>query len=145
MSTARRELVWKIKKKLFRLSSDDIYRVAKDLATDSQETVKLSPSDEESCMDYVVSYMQSDTLLNLEDEGMSQLLMMNDLVCKVINTCTSVDSPVDVDDDVVTHVLHSSSPLTINPDHRAQPHSQSNSTTMQSHSHPNTYVPKTTQ
>lgn len=75
-------------------------------------------------MEYVVSFMQSDALIALEDEGMSALLMLNDLVCKVINAGTSVDAPVDVTDDVVTHVTHSPSPLTINADHRSQPHSQ---------------------
>lgn len=96
-------------------------------------------------MYYVVSYMQSDTLLELEDEGMSQLLMLNDLVCKVINTCTSADPPVCVDDDAVTHVLHSPihSLLTQTTGHR---HTlNSNNATMQSQSQPSPYITKTTQ
>lgn len=44
-------------------------------------------------MDNVVSYLHSTTLLELEDEGMGQLLMLKYLICKVINTSGSVDLP----------------------------------------------------
>lgn len=47
MSATRRELVWSIKKQLFRLPSNDIYRVAKDIASDSQHKGELNPNDEE--------------------------------------------------------------------------------------------------
>lgn len=35
-------------------------------------------------VDYILRYMQSETLMNSEDESMSQLLALNDLVCSVI-------------------------------------------------------------
>ncbi|CAM4733134.1 unnamed protein product [Leuciscus chuanchicus] len=79
MSATRKELVWSIKKQLFRLSSNDIYQVAKDIAINSQHEEELNPNDEEGCMEYVISYMQSDTLLGLEDEGMGQFQPPADL------------------------------------------------------------------
>lgn len=69
MSTACKELVRNIKKKLFIFSRADIYHVARDIAADYQHKDEPSLNDEESCIEYVVSYMQSDTLLELEDEG----------------------------------------------------------------------------
>lgn len=44
-------------------------------------------------MDYVISYLQSESLLEFEDEDMSQL-MLNDFICKINETCTPVDVPV---------------------------------------------------
>ncbi|KAG5283786.1 hypothetical protein AALO_G00046140, partial [Alosa alosa] len=84
MSTARKELVWSIKKNLYKLSGTEAYHLAKDIATASQGTNTLEPSDEEGCVDYILSYMKSDSLSSSEDEGMSQLLMLNDLVCFAI-------------------------------------------------------------
>jgi hypothetical protein len=83
MSTVRKELVWNIKKNLYRLSCDDVYKLAKDIASDSSQD--LESSDEESCVNYILYYMQSDTLLESEDEGMSDLLMLNDLVKSIID------------------------------------------------------------
>ena len=85
--------MWNIKKNLFRLSSIDIHKVAEDLAGDREEDkVKLSQSDEEGCTDIVVSYMQSEKLLESDDEGMANLLMLNDVVNRVI---FSVEAPID--------------------------------------------------
>jgi len=71
MTATQRELMWSIKKSLFRLSCEDIYQVSKHIAADQQDTVPVSPSNEEGCMDYIATYLQSQTLLELEDEGMS--------------------------------------------------------------------------
>lgn len=84
MSTPRKELVWSIKKNLFKLSSVEIYRLAKEVATNSGSSNDLEPTDEESCVDYILNYMKSETLLSAEDEGMSQLLVLNDLVCSIL-------------------------------------------------------------
>lgn len=145
MSATRKELVWSIKKQLFRLSNNDIYQVAKDIATDSQHEKELNPDDEEGCMEYVVSYMQSDTLLGLEDEGMGQLLVLNDLICKVINADAPVDCPVSALSDGNTHVTPSHSPSITIPNSASQPHSHPNSTVMPKQLHPNTYTNTTTQ
>ena len=78
MSTVRKELVWSIKNNLYLLSCDDDYKLAKDITSDSKQD--LESTDEESCVNYIHNYMQSDTSLKSEDEGMSDLLMLNDLV-----------------------------------------------------------------
>lgn len=140
MSTVRKELVWCIKKKLFRLSSSHIYQVARDIASNSQDKDQPSLNDEESCIEYVISYMQSDTLLGLEDEGVGQLMMLNDLLSRVIETCASVDLSVDALSDVRTHVTPSHSPSTTIPGHASQPHSHSNNTAIQPMSHSNIHV-----
>lgn len=85
MSTARKELVWGIKKNLFKLTGIEAYQLAKEIATDSEGAANLQSTDEEGCVDYILNYMQSDKLLSSEDEGMSQLLSLNDLVCSLIN------------------------------------------------------------
>lgn len=129
MSATRKELVWGIKKQLFRLSNNDIYQVARDLALNSRHEEELNANDEEGCMEYVVSYMQSDTLLGLEDEGMGQLLVLNDLIGKIINADVSVNLPVGTLSDDSTHVTPSHSPSTITPNSVSQPHSNTHTNT----------------
>lgn len=84
-------------------------------------------------------------MLELEDEGMSQLLMLNDLICKVINTRVSADLPVGVSGDVMTHATSSPSPSTVIADHIPQPHPHSNSTIIHPHLHSNTHANTTAQ
>lgn len=57
MAAARKELGWRIKKKLFQLSGTETYHLARDIATDSQGTNILEPSDEEGCVEYILSYV----------------------------------------------------------------------------------------
>ncbi|XP_030606237.1 uncharacterized protein LOC115794735 [Archocentrus centrarchus] len=83
MSTARKELVWSIKKNLYRLSGGEAYQLARDIATDYPGD-ELEPTDEEGCVECIIKYMQSDALLQSEDEGMSQLLVLNDMLCSII-------------------------------------------------------------
>ncbi|KAM9354881.1 uncharacterized protein KZ484_013006 [Pholidichthys leucotaenia] len=94
MSTARKELIWSIRGRLFALSSKDLFGLTKSLAAGDKDT-QLSEDDNESCMDYVSSYLRSPTLLKLEDEGMSQLLMLDDLLTEVIQTSGSTTHPAD--------------------------------------------------
>lgn len=145
MSAARKELVWGIKKQLFRLSSHDIYQVAKDIAVNSQHEEELNANDEEGCMEYVVSYMQSDTLLGLEDGGMGQLLVLNDLVGRIINADAPVNIPVVALSDGNTHVTPSYSPSTTTPNSATQPYPHSDSTVMQTQPPSNTHIHTTTQ
>ncbi|KAL2092809.1 hypothetical protein ACEWY4_012607 [Coilia grayii] len=90
MATARKQLVWSITKNLYKLSGTQVYHLAKDIATDSEDVNTLESSDEEGCVGYVLRYMQSDSLQSSEDEGMTQLLMLNDLVCNLIAKSDSV-------------------------------------------------------
>lgn len=68
--------------------------MANDISVGNLHDGDLNLNDEEHCFEYVVSYMQSDTLLKLEDEGMSQLLALNELICKTINAGVSSNIPV---------------------------------------------------
>ena len=133
MTTTRKELVWDIKKSLFKLSSADIYKLARDIAGDNKDTAKLSPDHEENCMDYVVSYIQSDSLRESDDEGMGQLMMLSDLICRILNPCIVGDLSDDEACEVVTHVSPSS------------PHSPSNNTTTQKQHQPCTHANTNTQ
>lgn len=90
MATARKELVWSITKNLYKLSATQAYHLAKDIATGCQDVNTLEPPDEEGCVECILSYIKSDSLLTSEDQGMSQLLIFNDLVCNVIANCDSV-------------------------------------------------------
>ena len=92
MSYARKQLVWGIKKNLYKLSTKEVYELAKDIATDGKGAADLEFSDEEGCVDYILDYMQSETLLSSEDGGMSQLLTLNDLVHKLIENPETVSS-----------------------------------------------------
>lgn len=84
MATRRKELVWCIKKNLFKLVGNEAYQIARDITTDGEQACELEPTDEEGCVDYILKYIQSDTLLKSEDEGISQLLKLIDLLYSVI-------------------------------------------------------------
>lgn len=48
--------------------------------TPDQDSAKLNKHDKEGCIDYVCAYMNSSHLLELEDEGISQLLFIEDII-----------------------------------------------------------------
>ncbi|XP_044028317.1 uncharacterized protein LOC122864761 [Siniperca chuatsi] len=83
ISTVREELIWSIRGRLFTLPSPDLFELSKSLAQENKDTVQFSQGDKDSCMDYVTSYLQSTALLQLEDESMSQLLMLDDLINQI--------------------------------------------------------------
>jgi len=91
-------------------------------------------------MEYVVSYKQSDTLLQLEDEG--QLLVLNDLKCRVIHAGATV--PISAVSDGNTHATPSHSPSTTIPHTTSQPHFDPNSTVMATQPHATTHTSTTT-
>lgn len=78
MSATRKELVWSIKKNLYKLTGCEAYHLARDITTDSQ-IEDLDSSNEEAYVGLIMNYIMSDTLLDSEDEGISQLLMLNDM------------------------------------------------------------------
>ena len=127
MGTTRKELVWNIKRGLFKLSSNDLHTVARGLSTEAHEVSQLK-GDEEGCIDYVITYMGSRELLELEDEGMTNLLMLDDFVCKLINENVCVELPVDKWSDAKTHKTHSPELPTIDVDNMSQTNPHSNIT-----------------
>ncbi|CAL9690927.1 unnamed protein product [Knipowitschia caucasica] len=77
----RKKLVWAVKKELFHLSNDDLSKLINEiLQTGDGDPGQVDYSDEESCIDFVVSYMNSRSLLELEDEGVSMLLYLKDKI-----------------------------------------------------------------
>lgn len=96
MSSVRKQLIWAIKKNIYKLSGRELYELAKGIAVDGQDATNLEPSDEESCVEYILYYMQSDTLASSEDEGVSQLLMLNECVSNMIENRDTVVIPTEV-------------------------------------------------
>jgi len=94
-------------------------------------------------MEYVVSYKQSDTLLQLEDEG--QLLVLNDLICKVFHAGATVNVPISAVSDGNTHATPSHSPSTTIQHTTSQPHFDPNNTVMPTQPHATTHTSTTTQ
>ena len=113
MSTPRKELIWSIRRRLFALSEKDIFELAKSLAVGEKETVQFKEEDKEHCMDYVLSYLNSETLKQLEDEGMSQLLALDDVVNQVIRTSAPL---LQTADGASTTSMQSPHPSNMSPD-----------------------------
>lgn len=109
----RKQLVWAIKKGLFRLSEDGLFQIAIPRTPD-QSSVKLDKHDEEGCIEYVYSYMDSTVVLELEDEGMSQLLFIKDMIAEMIHNCNQGDLPSRGGADVTVSDADVSSPLPSN-------------------------------
>lgn len=125
MSAQRKELVWKIKKNLFRLSSTEVYEVVRAIGADHPGVDQLNPSDEESCIDHILDFMHCRTLLESEDEGFSHLLSLSDAVMSFVNKDIIALPIVDVGDDPpmstsVTQNTHSEQ-MTTQAEHTSPP------------------------
>lgn len=92
----RRKLAWTIKKKLFQLSPEELATII----SQTPDQAKLDKH-EVSCTDYVCSYMESTALLELEDQGMSRLLEIQDIIDDMIARHIKGDVATDVETDVV--------------------------------------------
>lgn len=84
-SSERKATVWEIKKALHQLTCDELVSLL-DCLEPSADSGKhrLDITDEECCFEYLVAYMNSESLLELEDEGLSQLLLLKDNVDVII-------------------------------------------------------------
>ncbi|CAI5655013.1 unnamed protein product [Oreochromis niloticus] len=77
----RRSLVWAIKKDLLTLSADELFQIAKSLGpVPGVDQSCLKSGDEDSCFEYISGFMCSKALLESEDQGMSHLLSLKDVV-----------------------------------------------------------------
>lgn len=94
MSAQHKELGWKIKKNLFRLSGPEVYQVAKAIDAEYPGVDQLDPTDEESCINHILDFMHCRALLESEDEGMGHLLSLSDLVMSIISQRDVVAVPV---------------------------------------------------
>ena len=74
MSVERKKLVWEIKEELHALTARELFELTRHIELPGLDSSTVNKSDEESCFNYICSYMQSETLLVKEDEGFVQLL-----------------------------------------------------------------------
>lgn len=81
----RRGLVWGIKKSLLTLTADELFQLAQRVGpVPGKDPSMLQVGEEESCFEYILAFMNSDTLIDSEDSGMAVLLELNDTVNNVI-------------------------------------------------------------
>ncbi|XP_073805423.1 uncharacterized protein [Danio rerio] len=90
MADERKRLVWKIKKSLHKLNVHEQGYIA-DSITSVAGLIPptIAKDDEESCLNFIISYMQSDSLLKLEDEGFAQLLTLRDMINELSESCVN--------------------------------------------------------
>lgn len=71
----RKSLLWAIKKDLLTLRADQLFQIATSLSpVPERDQPQLKSGDEESCFEYINSFMHCKTLLESEDAGMAHLL-----------------------------------------------------------------------
>lgn len=108
----RRDLVRSLKRSLLNLSAEELFQIAKSLVpTPGVDQPALTSEDEDSCFQYISSVMNSNALVESEDMGVSQLLMLRDSIDDLIQ---GQGSPVKILD----HGLDAPSPdIQINDSH----------------------------
>ena len=93
---ARKNLVWEIRKCLLSLSPDKLFQIAMGVGpVPGEDPSKLDSEDVNGCFDYIHEYMHSKQLLESEDTGMVELLMLKDAIDKVMESHSTVTLPVD--------------------------------------------------
>lgn len=80
----RRGLLFKIQKKLSDLSFSQLQTVASSI-DDGRKTYHVADLSEPELYDLIVDYIRSDELKAAEDEGMTQLLLLSDLLNEVLS------------------------------------------------------------
>lgn len=86
----RKRLTWDIKKKVYTLNAGELFQLAKDIhpASDADVTV-LKNDDEESYINYIVTYMNS-CELSRPDQGMTVLLNLKDCIDEIVEQRTTM-------------------------------------------------------
>ncbi|XP_070409319.1 uncharacterized protein [Nothobranchius furzeri] len=81
----RRRLVWDIKKSLFTLSAEELLHIANNVGSvPSPDRREFEEEDQDSCFDYISTFMNSKHLLESEDGGMAELLVLKDCIDTVV-------------------------------------------------------------
>ncbi|ROJ57634.1 PiggyBac transposable element-derived protein 4 [Anabarilius grahami] len=102
-SGGRKSLVWDIRKSLLTLTAEELLRVARAVNPVSDvDQSELVERDQEECDDHINSFMYSKQLLETEDEGMVQLLMLKDTIDDIVK-CREVMSFLNVKGDSELH------------------------------------------
>lgn len=133
--TPRRMLIFQIIKQLPALSSSQLQSVASSIKDGGESTEALS---EPELYDFIIDYTRSEELKAMEDEGMAQLLSLQDLLQELITDARSGEvgiSTVRMDSTLTStdNVLHSSTSDT-HTHTSVDIHNQSSP--MDSHTHP---------
>jgi len=81
----RKGLVWDIRKRLLNLSADELFQVAKSIGpVPERDFSELDVEDQEGCLEYINAFMYSTSLLEAEDRGMTELLVLQGTVEAVV-------------------------------------------------------------
>lgn len=84
--SGRKSLVWDIRRSLLTLEAGELFQIARSVGPVSDEDQsELMEGDHEGCFDHISSFMHSKQLIDLEDSGMAQLLMLKDTIDTVKN------------------------------------------------------------
>lgn len=106
----RKSLVWDIRRSLLTLSAGELYKVAKKVGPAGLGQPELDATDQEGCFDHISSFMYSKPLLEAEDGGMVDLLMLKDFIDDVIENRQVCDDSEDVDSPVTQTVTQTVQP-----------------------------------
>lgn len=120
----RKSLVWDIRRSLLTLSVGELYKVAKKVGPAGPGQPELDATDQEDCFDHISSFMHSKPLLEAEDGGMVDLLMLKDFIDEVIENRQVCDDSEDVDSPVTqtfTQTLQPAHPSSSMGDSPTQP------------------------
>lgn len=81
----RKGLVWDIRKRLLNLSAVELFQVAKSIGPiPERDFSELDAEDQEGCLEYINAFMYSTHLLESEDRGMTELLVLQGTVEAVV-------------------------------------------------------------
>lgn len=104
--SGRKSLVWDIRKSLLTLAAGELYEVAKNVGPAAgPDQLELDEEDQEGCFEHISSFMYSKNLLESEDTGMVQLLMLKDFIDEVIKNRDVLPTP-DANGDGDSHTTH---------------------------------------
>lgn len=111
-SGGRKSLVWDIRKSLLTLSAEELFRVARAVnPVSDMDQSELVEGDQEECYDHINSFMYSKQLLETEDEGMVQLLVLKDAIDDIVKCRDDDMSLINVKGDSELHTRKSGDKL----------------------------------
>ncbi len=81
----RKRLVWNIKKKVYTLNTGELFQLTKDIhSAPDADVTPLKDGDEESYINYIVTYMHSCELSRLPDQGITVLINLNECIDEIV-------------------------------------------------------------
>lgn len=98
----RKSLIWDIRKSLFSLSPSNLFEIAKNISpVPGGEQPTLEEEDHEGCLDYICEFILSKHHLQSEDQGMTDLLILKDMVDNALQFQNVTEMVKTVDGDTV--------------------------------------------